>query len=91
MLGLKKDNLLIWIIICFGGLLQAQSVIPPTPLIPKIKEYRLYKPQTSKLNIDAFIKRGYFCKLEDKVHETSKFPVLFRLGTKRYVDKLEHK
>lgn len=90
MRGPRRGNMIVLFSFGFLGVLQAQVNNAYIPLVPQVKEYRVYQTNTTNLNIAPFVKRAYFCKLED-VYQESRFPVLFRLGTKKYVDQLEHK
>lgn len=93
MLDLRKGKCIVVFVFFAFGIVesQAQIVNRPMPLIPVVKNYKVYKNDSKMPNFALYNKRGYFCKLEDKVYQNSLFPVLFRLGSKSYVDQLEHK
>lgn len=49
------------------------------------------KNQALSLSETYWKELGFFCKMEIKMEQKSRFPVKFRLGTVDYVDRLEGK
>lgn len=85
---LRKGSFLIALLLALINC-HAQNVKQYEPLIP-VKLDIQTKYFTNSYIVPS-LQRGYFCKLEDAVFKKSKFPVSFRLGSRKYVDRLENK
>ncbi|MEN0046179.1 MAG: hypothetical protein AAF806_03860 [Bacteroidota bacterium] len=72
-------------------LFSTHSRLLPLSFTNTIPQNLTQKIQALSLSETYWEELGFFCKMEIKMEQKSRFPVKFRLGTVDYVDRLEGK
>lgn len=73
------------------ALLTAVKPLPKRPALLDLRTAILDQQQRTAPKAYSYDELGFFCKMEVKLEQSTKFPIKIRLGEVQYVEKMEGK